>query len=114
MVPLPVQVAERRRTVGILDEFICGSLAGTIAWVVNYPSDKAKTIVQWRAGREPAASDMALLRPHLRAQGIAFLWLGMGATLLRSIPQTGATVVAYAESRRLLTRLEERLQQHSV
>ena len=90
------------RTPGVLDEFACGAFAGTLAWAVNFPSDKAKAIVQAEAGRRPAASDFELLRPHMQRQGLAFIWRGMGATLLRSVPQTGATIVAFTECNKLL------------
>ena len=41
--------------IGMLDEFLCGATAGTMAWAVNFPSDKAKTIVQAAAARRPGA-----------------------------------------------------------
>lgn len=93
-----------RRAVGLLEEFACGSIAGTLAWTVNFPSDKAKTIVQAEAGRQPTSSSLELLRPHLRSQGVAFAWRGLTATLLRSIPQTGATIVAYGQCSRMFRR----------
>ena len=91
----------RPARVTLLDEFACGAAGGTLAWAVNFPSDKAKAIVQAEAARRPGASDIELLRPALRAEGLlAFATRGMGATLLRAIPQTGATIVAYSQCKR--------------
>lgn len=101
------QIKARGREVGVLDEFACGSFAGTLAWAVNFPSDKAKAIVQAEAGRSPGLSDIELLRPHVRAQGASFFWRGISATLLRSIPQTGATIVAFTECSKLFKRWRE-------
>ena len=92
---------------GLLDEFACGSFAGTLAWAVNFPADKCKAIVQAEAASRPGASDVELLRPHLRAQGAAFFWRGMGTTLLRSIPQTGATIVGFSAASRWMRRLKD-------
>ena len=85
---------------GILEEFACGAVAGSLAWAVNFPSDKAKAIVQAAACRRPHASNWELLRPHLQAEGVPFLWRGMSATLLRALPQTGATIATYGACRR--------------
>jgi len=93
------RVRERwQRPTTLSDEFICGALSGTLAWAINFPADKCKAIVQ--AGASTSKSDFELLRPHFRHQGVAFLWRGMFATLLRSVPQTGATIVAFGEAKR--------------
>lgn len=93
-------VRDARGEVSLRDEFLCGSLAGTLAWAVNFPSDKAKAIVQAAAARLPRATDWEILQPHVRAEGVAFLFRGVGATLLRAIPQTGATIATYSFARR--------------
>ena len=87
-----------QRPTTLCDEFICGALSGTLGWAINFPADKCKAIVQ--AGASTSKSDLELLRPHFRHQGMAFLWRGMFATLLRSVPQTGATIVAFSEAKR--------------
>jgi len=101
------QIKIRGRRVGILEEFLCGATAGTLAWAVNYPSDKAKAIIQATVGQNPTATTAQLLKPHLHSQGISFVWKGMGATLLRSVPQTGATIVAYSQSKKFFSRIRE-------
>ena len=102
-----VRRLRERRPVGLFDEFACGGVAGTLAWAVNFPTDKAKAIVQAEAALRPGASDLELLRPHLRAQGLGFLWRGIGATLVRALPQTGATIVAFTEASKLVKRSQE-------
>ena len=63
--------------------------------------------MQAEAATRPGASDIQLLRPHLRAQGAAFFWRGIGTTLLRSVPQTGATIVGFSAASRWVARLRE-------
>ena len=94
------RVQTGRSKIGLLDEFACGATAGTLAWMFNYPSDKAKAIVQSAATHKPWASDFELLAPALRREGLSFIWRGISATLLRAIPQTGTTIVAFSLCRR--------------
>jgi hypothetical protein len=82
-----------------VQSFLCGSLSGAISWVYCYPFDKLKTI--WQC--EPNAQDaVKLLGGRLRAEGPSFLYRGLGPTIVRSLPQCGATMAAYDYAARVL------------
>jgi len=83
--------ADERRTVG--QQFVCGGMSGSFGWGINYPADKAKAIVQVRAGvsaESRAASSFALLRPAICTEGISFLWRGALVTICRGVPFNGS------------------------
>jgi hypothetical protein len=83
----------------LLQLILCGSASGALSWVYCYPFDKLKTI--WQC--EPnARSALKLLGGRLKDEGPAFLYRGLVPTIVRSIPQCGATMAGYDMAARVL------------
>ena len=86
-------------------QLACGGVGGILAWIVNYPSDRAKTAVQVASALRPDASSLELLRPYLREEGLRFFVRGMPATLMRALPQCGVTICVQARAAELFSAL---------
>ena len=64
------------------------------------PWDKMKTL--WQTHPQHGDSLLHFVRSKLRQEGLAFLYRGFGATLVRAVPQTGMTIAMYDVARRAL------------
>lgn len=86
----------------VLVQLACGGIGGTLAWAINYPSDRAKACVQIASVQRPGASSLELLSPYLRNEGPRFFVRGMPATLLRAVPQCAVTICVQARASEML------------
>ena len=85
-----------RDQVPLWEKLVCGATGGALSWIPAYPADKIKTLWQTHQGQDARAESVfQFVRCKLRREGIAFLYRGFGATLVRAIPQTGMTIAMY-------------------
>lgn len=80
-----------REKVPFVEKLICGAVCGSISWVPAYPFDKLKTLWQTHGGDRP----LAFLLGKVRQEGLGFFYKGVGATLIRGLPQCGMTMAMY-------------------
>lgn len=71
---------------------ISGSIAGATFWTLVYPIDVVKSRVQVSNDN---TSYRKVVTEILKSHGIRGFFRGFGATLFRSIPVNGASVVVY-------------------
>lgn len=77
--------------------FISGGFAGAVSWSVCYPLDIAKTEIQMASYNAPAEhkSFVKIIRRIYFENGIKYLYRGMGATILRSLPVNAVLFPTY-------------------
>jgi hypothetical protein len=75
---------------------LAGGLAGVLSWMVVYPVDIVKSILQTQDLRNPQYTTMMECGRHvLRTQGLVGLTRGLDATLLRAFPLNAVTFLGY-------------------
>lgn len=82
---------QRDQPVSNLGQMVCGAVSGSAAWVVAYPGDKMKAVYI----DSPATTYAECFMPRFRKEGIFFLYRGLGASIVRGVPQCGFTMWGY-------------------
>lgn len=72
---------------------ICGGIGGASLWIAVFPADVIKSRVQ--VSRVTERSFFRIFVDIVRNEGILALYKGLGPTLLRTFPATGALFLAY-------------------
>lgn len=96
---------ESKTTIGALESFVCGAVAGSIAGVVTLPFDVIKTHRQIQIGQElfssPAArasksvATVALLKELYEKRGLRSWFTGIGPRLLKVAPACAVMISTY-------------------
>lgn len=76
-----------------------GGVGGVCLWLSIFPADVVKSRIQITGSSEPALS---VARAIIRSDGIRALYNGLGPTLLRTFPATGALFLAYEYTRKVM------------
>lgn len=84
---------------GLLVTIFCGGIGGVCLWSSIFPFDVVKSRIQVESSRDKMTT--VLLR-IVRTEGVRGLYRGLGPTLLRTFPSSGALFVAYEYSRLLM------------
>ncbi|XP_071522814.1 mitochondrial ornithine transporter 1 [Panulirus ornatus] len=85
--------------IGPLRTVLCGGFAGTVLWIAIFPADVVKSRIQVAGSTEPMSK---VLLGILRNEGIPALYNGLGPTVLRTFPATGALFLAYEGTKKIL------------
>jgi hypothetical protein len=74
-----------------------GSAAGIATWIVTYPFDVMKSVVQAAPDSTPEAKlKMSYIaRTHYEQYGLRWFWTGLGTTLVRAVPVSAVTFLVY-------------------
>lgn len=88
--------------IGPLKTMICGGIAGVILWTAIFPTDVVKSRIQVAGSTEPM---ITVTRQILRTEGVAALYNGLGPTVVRTFPATGALFLAYEGTKKVLHNL---------
>ena len=77
--------------------FIAGGAAGAVSWSVCYPLDIAKTEVQMAkfTAKPESKSFVKVINRIYHEHGFKFLYRGIGATILRSLPVNAVLFPTY-------------------
>lgn len=86
---------------GLLDTIIAGGVGGICLWTAIFPFDVVKSRIQVDSLNEPMNK---VLIDVIRKEGVRGLYKGLGPTLLRTFPSTGALFVAYEYSKQFMTK----------
>lgn len=78
--------------IGFARTLFCGGIAGVVLWVAIFPADVVKSRIQVAGSK---ASMTSVMMGVVRQEGVLALYNGLGPTVLRTFPATGALFVAY-------------------
>lgn len=92
-------VGKSKDEIGPLKTIICGGVGGICLWVAIFPFDVIKSRVQISNTTEPM---LKMLVRIARTEGVMSLYNGLGPTVIRTFPGTGALFLAYETSRKLM------------
>ena len=84
----------------MVQTIIAGGVGGICLWTSIFPFDVVKSRIQVTSSKERM---LTVLMQIVRTDGIAGLYNGLGPTLLRTFPSTGALFVAYEYSKKFMT-----------
>jgi solute carrier family 25 ornithine transporter 2/15 len=84
---------------GPLRTIICGGIGGVTLWTLIFPADVVKSRIQVS---KLNITMIACMKDILRKEGFRALYSGLGATIVRTFPATGALFVAYEYTKKAL------------
>lgn len=85
--------------IGLVRTIISGGFGGVALWVAIFPADVVKSRIQVAGSKEPM---MTVVRHVIHTEGFRGLYKGLGPTVLRTFPSTGALFVAYEYTKKSL------------
>jgi len=85
--------------IGPVKTIVAGGMAGVALWTVIFPADVVKSRLQVAGSSTPM---LTLLSTIYRTEGLLALYNGLGPTVLRTFPATGALFLAYETTKKLL------------
>jgi len=83
--------------IGALRTVVAGGVAGVTLWTIIFPADVVKSRLQVSGASTPM---LTVMTDILKKEGLARLYSGLGPTLLRTFPATGALFLAYETSKK--------------
>jgi len=78
---------------------VSGGVGGVTLWIAIFPFDVVKSRVQVTNTSEPM---IRMLLRIARTEGVMTLYSGLGPTVIRTFPSTGALFLAYETSKKLM------------
>jgi solute carrier family 25 ornithine transporter 2/15 len=81
---------------------ICGGIGGVTLWTVIFPTDVVKSRIQIN---KLNISMTQCMREIVQKEGVRALYNGLGPTVIRTFPATGALFVAYEYTKKFLTNI---------
>ncbi|XP_012583225.1 PREDICTED: mitochondrial ornithine transporter 2-like [Condylura cristata] len=81
---------------------LSGGIAGICLWLVVFPVDCVKSRIQVLSMSGKQAGFTGTLLSIAKTEGIAVLYSGLSATMIRAIPANGSLILAYEYSRRMM------------
>jgi len=90
-------VGKTKDEIGALRTVVAGGVAGVTLWTIIFPADVVKSRLQVSGASTPMLTVMGDI---LKKEGLARLYSGLGPTLLRTFPATGALFLAYETSKK--------------
>ncbi|KAK8373898.1 hypothetical protein O3P69_011733 [Scylla paramamosain] len=88
-----------KEEIGFTRTLFCGGVAGVVLWVAIFPADVAKSRIQVAGSKETMRK---VVLDIVRKEGFLALYNGLGPTVLRTFPATGALFVAYEGTKQML------------
>lgn len=87
---------------GPIHLMLSGGIAGICLWLVIFPVDCIKSRIQVLSMSGKVAGFTGTLLNIVKNEGIAVLYSGLNATILRAIPANGSLILTYEYSRRMM------------
>lgn len=85
--------------IGLLRTTLAGGIGGVCFWTAMFPADVVKSRIQIAGSSEPMIS---VVKDIIKKDGVKALYKGLGPTLLRTFPASGALFVAYEYTKKCL------------
>lgn len=86
---------------------LSGGIAGICLWLVVFPVDCIKSRIQVRSMYGKQAGFVGTLVTIVQSEGVAALYSGLSATMIRALPANGSLFLVYEYSRKMLMRQVE-------
>ncbi|EFX89682.1 hypothetical protein DAPPUDRAFT_310330 [Daphnia pulex] len=93
--------------IGAIRTIICGGVGGISLWVAIFPFDVIKSRVQ--VSNTASQPMMKMLFHIARTEGVMALYNGLGPTVIRTFPGTGALFLAYETSRKVMNEFFDKM-----
>ncbi|ODN00340.1 Mitochondrial ornithine transporter 1 [Orchesella cincta] len=90
--------------IGPLRTILCGGIGGTLLWVLIFPTDVVKSRIQINRLN---ITLLGCLKDIIRHEGVKALYNGLGPTLIRTFPATGALFLAYEYTKKAFNSLTQ-------
>ncbi|KAM8764483.1 mitochondrial ornithine transporter 2 [Rhynchonycteris naso] len=81
---------------------VSGGIAGICLWLVIYPVDCIKSRIQVLSMSGKQAGFIGTLLAIVESEGIAALYSGLSATMIRALPANGSLFLVYEYSRKMM------------
>lgn len=78
---------------------LAGGIAGVTLWTIIFPADVVKSRLQVAGSSTPM---LVLMSEIYKKEGLLALYNGLGPSILRTFPATGALFLAYETSKKLM------------
>jgi len=88
--------------IGPVRTVISGGIGGVILWTVIFPTDVVKSRIQIN---KLNITLLACLKDIFQKEGILALYNGLGPTIVRTFPATGALFLAYEYTKKVLHKM---------
>jgi len=85
--------------IGPARTILAGGVGGVLLWVAIFPADVVKSRIQVEGSRQPMRKVMYDI---WRLEGVRALYNGLGPTMVRTFPATGALFLAYELTKKSL------------
>lgn len=72
---------QNRPNLDLLVTMVCGGIAGQLSWIVSYPFDIVKTVIQTS---DTKMTQLQVFKEGYKLEGSQFFWKGLGPTLSRT------------------------------
>jgi len=95
---------QKKDDIGAVKTVIAGGAAGVTLWTIIFPADVVKSRLQVSGSTKPM---LVLMSEIYRQEGIMALYNGLGPTLIRTFPATGALFLAYETSKKFMHSLSD-------
>lgn len=83
---------------------VAGGVAGVTLWTIIFPADVVKSRLQVSGSTTPM---LVMMRDILEKEGVRMLYSGLGPTLIRTFPATGALFLAYEYSKKMMHQMAD-------
>ncbi|OWF37216.1 mitochondrial ornithine transporter 1-like [Mizuhopecten yessoensis] len=95
--------------IGVWRTVVSGGIGGVCLWVTIFPTDVVKSRIQVESTVGTKAPAFFKTLTHIgRTEGIRALYNGLGPTVVRTFPSTGALFLTYETTKRVLTDFADR------
>jgi len=85
--------------IGALRTVVSGGVAGVTLWTIIFPADVIKSRLQVTGSTTPM---LVMLKDIYRREGLLALYNGLGPTVIRTFPATGALFLTYEYSKKFM------------
>ncbi|XP_076468301.1 mitochondrial ornithine transporter 1-like [Babylonia areolata] len=87
---------KKKDEIGAVRTVVCGGVGGVALWVAIFPADVCKSRIQVQAVEGQKAPTFSATILHIfRTEGFRALYKGLGPTVIRTFPATGALFLTY-------------------
>ncbi|KAL8587653.1 hypothetical protein ACOMHN_045342 [Nucella lapillus] len=87
---------KKKDEIGALRTVVSGGFGGVLLWVAIFPADVCKSRIQVQAVEGKTAPTFRATITHIfKTEGFRALYKGLGPTVVRTFPATGALFLAY-------------------
>ncbi|KAK7097389.1 mitochondrial ornithine transporter 1-like [Littorina saxatilis] len=104
---------KKKDEIGALRTIVCGGIGGVALWTAIFPADVCKSRIQIQAVEgQKTPTFIATITKIFKTEGIRVLYKGLGPTIVRTFPATGALFLAYEMTKKYGSQFADRFGRH--